>query len=168
MRLCLHVSWIGVFSVMALVSPGLAFADDAVDFNRDIRPRLSNTCYQCHGPDDKTREAGLRLDQKESALANLDSGGKAIVQGKKEDSLLYQRITAKDPSMRMPPEDSGKELSAKDVELIGKWIDQGAEWKGHWAFIAPTEPKPPETQWPEKVRNPVDQFIFHRLEKEGL
>ncbi len=163
-------AWIGFcsFSFAVFVSQAEGFAEEKVDFNRDIRPLLSNVCYQCHGPDDKTREAGLRFDEKDGALALLESGGHAIVPGKKEDSLLYQRITAKDPAERMPPEDSGKELSAKDIELLGKWIDQGAEWRGHWAFIAPVQTKPPETKWPELVRNPIDQFLFKRLEKEGL
>ncbi len=154
---------------MAIVlANGNGFAEDKVDFNRDIRPLLSNTCYQCHGPDDKAREAGLRFDEQKNALAVLESGGRAIVPGDKKQSLLFQRITATDPAERMPPEDSGKKLSAKDIDLIGRWIEQGAEWRGHWAFIPPQEPKPPETRWPERVKNPIDQFVFARLEKENL
>ncbi len=152
--------------VMAIAGEG--FSEDKVDYNRDIRPLLSNTCYQCHGPDDKTRQMGLRFDQKDSALGELETGGHAIVPGNKEASKLYQRITAKDPYIRMPPPDSGKELSVKDIELIGKWIDQGAKWKGHWAFIPPKAPTPPKTKWPQKVKTPIDRFIFDRLEKEGL
>ena len=143
-------------------------AQDKVDFNRDIKPLLSNTCYQCHGPDTKARQAGLRFDQKDAALAELESGGHAIVPGDRKQSKLFERITESDASLRMPPADSGKELSAKEIELIGRWIDQGAEWRGHWAFIPPEHPEPPKTQWPEKVRNPIDQFVFARLEKEDL
>ena len=156
------------FGVALSVASTNGFGEDKLDFNRDIRPLLSNACYQCHGPDDKTREAGLRFDEKEIALAELESGGHAIVPGDRTKSKLYQRITAKDPIERMPPADSGKELSAKEIELIGKWIDQGAEWKGHWAFIPPSEPGPPKTKWPGKVKTPIDQFLFARLEKEGL
>lgn len=163
------IQLIVVFAVLTVGSvPSLRAADEEVDYNRDIRPLLSNTCYQCHGPDDKTREAGLRLDERDAALAQLDSDGFAIVPGKKEASLLYQRITEKDPSLRMPPAESGKELSKKDIELIGRWIDQGAKWRGHWSFIAPERPTPPKTQWPERVQNPIDQFLWKRLEKEGL
>ncbi len=151
-----------------LNTPIPSVAQEKVDYNRDIRPLLSNTCYQCHGPDNKTREAGLRLDQQTEALAKLESGGHAIVPGNKEKSALYQRLIAKDPAERMPPEEIGKTLSAKEVELIGKWIDQGAPWRGHWSFIAPVQTKPPQTKWQNLTQNPVDQFLFARLEKEGL
>lgn len=161
---------LGVVFAILIVEPtgSLRATDEELDYNRDIRPLLSNTCYQCHGPDDKTREAGLRLDEKEKALAKLHSDGFAIVPGKKEQSVLFQRITEKDPDLRMPPADSGKTLSKKEIELIGRWIDRGAKWRGHWAFIAPERPTPPKTRWPARVQNPIDQFLWKRLEKEGL
>ncbi len=166
---CLDVPRGMRWALAILLATGVpALAQDKVDFNRDIRPLLSNTCYQCHGPDTKARQTKLRFDQKDAAFAELESGGRAIVPGDRKQSQLYQRITQSDSSLRMPPADSGKELSAKEIELIGRWIDQGAEWRGHWAFISPEHQQPPKTKWPEKVRNPIDQFVYARLEKEGL
>ena len=130
--------WIRLSLAITLLAGGSrCLAQGQVDFNRDIRPLLSNTCYQCHGPDTKAREAGLRFDQKDAAFAELESGGRAIVPGDRKQSKLFERISSSIPSLRMPPADSGKELSAQEIELMGRWIDQGAKWRGHWAFIPP-------------------------------
>jgi hypothetical protein len=135
-----------------------------VDFNRDIRPILSDTCFSCHGPDDKQRMAGLRLDTKEGAFAK--SG--IIVPNDSAGSRLIQRIAAQDPTRRMPPPYSGHSLTEKQINLLRRWVDEGAKWETHWAYLAPKRPSLPKlnnTEWP---RNPIDHFILARLEKEGL
>ncbi len=145
-------------------SPG---APDAVEFNRDIRPILSDRCYQCHGPDAARRKADLRLDQEASAKADRD-GVRAIVPGKKKASELYRRITAGDAAERMPPQKSGKTLSPAEVEALGRWIDQGAKWQPHWSFIAPKATSVPSVKHKERIGNPIDAFIQARLEREGI
>src|SRR5262245_46197907 len=106
----------------------------AVEFNRDIRPILSDTCFKCHGPDADKRQADLRFDQHDSALAVRD-GRPAIVPGQAEASELVRRITAADPDERMPPPDSGLKLSRQQIELLRRWIAQGAAWQAHWSFV---------------------------------
>src|SRR2546428_510558 len=99
-------------------------AADAVNFLRDIRPILSETCFQCHGPDEKHRKADLRLDRKDGAFADL-GGYQAIVAGKPGESALYKRIASKDPKEQMPPPKSGKKLTPQQIELVRRWIEQG-------------------------------------------
>lgn len=158
---------------ISLGSALLAFAATAadsrgkVDFNRDIRPVLSDNCYACHGPDAGHRKAGLRLDQKEGALARLKSDDFAIVPGQPEKSSLVERITATDDD-QMPPEDSGKSLTLRQVDLLKRWIREGAEWKSHWSFIKPERPEPPQVRNKRSVNNPIDPFIIARLESEKL
>jgi Protein of unknown function (DUF1553)/Protein of unknown function (DUF1549)/Concanavalin A-like lectin/glucanases superfamily/Planctomycete cytochrome C len=139
----------------------------AVDFNRDIRPILSDRCYQCHGPDSAKRKAKLRLDQ-ESSSKSAHDGRRAIAPGDLDGSELYRRITAEDISERMPPVKSGKSLSAVEVERIGRWITEGAKWQPHWAFITPHNPPVPHVRGQGWVRNAIDAFILARLEREGL
>lgn len=139
-----------------------------IDFNRDIRPILSDHCYACHGPDEKARKAGLRLDRKEDAFKPLRGGGYAIVPGKPEESELFFRISTDNSQARMPPKNFPKRLKAEQIELIRQWIVQGAPWSEHWAFTPPQKPPLPEVRdkgWP---RNAIDFFILARLEKEGL
>ncbi|MEI6540019.1 MAG: c-type cytochrome domain-containing protein, partial [Planctomycetota bacterium] len=112
---------------------GLLAADGRVEFNRDIRPILSDNCFSCHGPDEKTRQAGLRLDLVEQARTKLVSGKTALVPGKVADSELARRIVATDPNERMPPIDAGKHLTAGQIELLKRWIEQGAEYQAHWS-----------------------------------
>ena len=138
-----------------------------VVFNRDIRPILSDNCFTCHGPDQAKRQADLRLDLEESALADRD-GRRVIVPGKPEESELYWRITADRAGERMPPAKSGKQLTRQQIDLIRRWIAEGAKWQKHWAFIPPTRPPLPrvqDTSWP---RNAIDYFVLARLEHEGL
>ncbi len=142
-------------------------APEAIEFNRDIRPILSDRCYQCHGPDSAKRKADLRLDQEASAKAERD-GGPVIVPGDANGSELYRRITAKDPSERMPPAKSGKTLSSAEIEKLGRWISQGAKWQPHWSFIPPTRPVVPPLRRRDRVRSPIDVFIQSRLETERL
>jgi len=159
------VGWIAGAIAIAVVA--LSGGPPPVDFNRDIRPILSDNCYQCHGPDGAKRKANLRLDQDSPAKADRD-GGRAIVPGDLEASELYQRITAEDVSERMPPSKSGKTLSAAQIDRIGRWISEGAKWQSHWAFIPPRRPQVPHVRHQDRARNPIDAFILARLEREGL
>ena len=138
-----------------------ATADTPIDFNREIRPILSENCFQCHGPDLNKRKAKLRLDTREGAIAS------AIVPGKAAQSKLVKRIISTGEE-RMPPEESNKKLTSVQVELLKRWIEQGAEYKGHWAFIPPVRsplPAVKNNSWP---RNAIDRFILARLEHEGM
>jgi len=144
-----------------------AKAPPAVDFQREIRPILSNACFHCHGPDKGTRMAGMRLDTKDGALTARKSGT-PIVPGKAKESLVYQRISNPDVAKRMPPEYSHKTLTPEQIETIRRWIDEGAQWKEHWAFVAPVRPTPPKVAQQSWVSNPIDAFILAELEKKGL
>src|SRR5207302_7433901 len=108
--------------------------------NRDIRPILSENCYACHGPDEEKRKAGLRLDLEEGALKALKSGGHAVVPHDSGKSLLVQRISTTDEDDHMPPAKSGKKLSVGQIELLRKWIDEGAAWQNIWSLIRPKRP----------------------------
>ncbi len=138
-----------------------------IDFSRDIRPIFSNFCYKCHGPDEDERQASLRLDVKEAALALLESGATAIVPGDSAHSALYQRIVA-DSAERMPPADTGKTLTREQIQKIRDWIDQGADWRAHWSFIKPERPPLPEVKHAAWPRGAIDYFILSRLERERL
>jgi hypothetical protein len=133
----------------------------AIEFNRDIRPILSENCYNCHGPAKSTRKADLRLDTKDGALS-------VVTPGKPKDSFLWQRIISVDEHERMPPAKSGKKLTQLQIDLLKRWIEQGAPWQDHWAFIAPKRPDLPKVTNAKWVRNPIDAFIVARLEKEGM
>ncbi|MCI0455500.1 MAG: PSD1 and planctomycete cytochrome C domain-containing protein [Gemmataceae bacterium] len=137
-----------------------------VEFNRDIRPILSDTCYTCHGPASSTRKADLRLDTRDGLFADL-GGYHAIVPGKPARSELLKRVTAAQ-AKRMPPPSSGRQLTPRQIELLRRWVEQGARWQDHWAFIPPTRPPLPAVKavgWP---RNALDHFILDRLEREDL
>jgi hypothetical protein len=139
-----------------------------VSFSRQIRPLLSENCFACHGPDDKSRKAKLRLDIKAGAFAKLRGGRFAIVPGKVAASELVSRVCSTDPDEQMPPPRSGKKLTPEQKDLLHRWIDQGAQWAEHWAFVPPVKPALPKvanTAWP---RNEIDAFILARLEKVGL
>jgi len=145
-----------------------AEAADAVDFNRDIRPILSNNCLGCHGPDEAERQAGLRLDQIDAATRAADSGRPAIVPGQPDKSELVARINAMDDAERMPPPDSNKKLTEEQRTLLTRWIAEGAQAKAHWSLVPPMRPAVPkvaEGAWP---RNELDHFVLARLEREGL
>ncbi len=138
-----------------------------VDFNREIRPILADTCFACHGPDEQTRKAKLRLDTKDGAFAKPG----VIVAGKSAESRLFKRIATKDPNAVMPPVATGHKLTDKQIDLIKRWIDEGAQWNEHWAFIAPKRPEVPTVTnkaWVKNPPNPIDAFVLARLEKEGL
>ncbi|NUM55538.1 MAG: DUF1553 domain-containing protein [Candidatus Hydrogenedentes bacterium] len=141
---------------------------DRVNFNRDIRPILSNNCFACHGPDDKERKADLRFDEGESAYRAGKSGKTAVVPGDVSASELVARVTASDAADRMPPESFGKTLTSKQVDLLKKWVEQGGKMEKHWAFVPPVAHEVPAVEHKDWVRNPIDNFIVARLEREGL
>ncbi len=145
------------------ISQAAAPLPDKVRFNAHIRPILSNQCFACHGPDEKHRDADLRLDTREGALADL-GGYAAVVPGKPDDSELIKRIISHDPDEVMPPPKSKKPpLGEREVALLRRWIEQGAEYEGHWAFLPLTKATPPDGE-----ENPIDAFIRARLASEGL
>src|SRR5258705_1376609 len=135
-----------------------------IDFNRDIAPILSDTCFTCHGPDTTQRMAGLRFDTKEGAFAKAG----VIIPGDSSNSRLIKRIAATEPEMRMPPAGSGRTLSAKQIELLRRWIDEGAKWNTHWAYLTPKRLEPPKVSAPAWRHNAIDNFILARLDREGL
>ncbi len=146
----------------------VTYADEPVDYIRDIRPILSNNCYACHGPDAESREAELRLDMLESTIDELPSGEHAVVPGKPDESELLRRMISDDEDELMPPTETGKSLKPEQVELIRRWIEQGAQWQEHWSFVTPERPEPPtvsDANWPH---NEIDSFILSRLDSEGL
>ncbi|MCE9560691.1 MAG: DUF1553 domain-containing protein [Planctomycetes bacterium] len=152
---------IGLVVVAFAISPPLQAAPPEparkIDFNRDVRPILSDNCFHCHGPDEKTRKAKLRLDTKEG------------IQDAKADVLA--RVSSKDPHELMPPAKSGKQLTAAQIDTLKAWVSQGATWSSHWAFTAPVRPKP--TIWRDSghnnwLRNPIDNFIMDGFDREGL
>jgi hypothetical protein len=138
-----------------------------VEFNRDIRPILADNCFQCHGPDKAKRKAHLRLDTEAGAVADLD-GRHAIVPGKPDESELIRRITAIDEQERMPPVRSGRRLDQGRIDLLRRWIEQGARWEKHWALLPPRTPLPPAVKAGGWVRNGIDNFILDRLERAGM
>jgi len=143
---------------LGLVGAVRAHADAAPRFGQDVLPILAEKCFQCHGPDGETRKAGLRLDQ----------ASEAIVPGDRKASALYQRITATDDDDRMPPAAFPKTLSAEEVEILGRWIDTGATYEQHWAFVplgAVAVPTPVDAGW---GNNEIDAFVLTRLEEKGL
>ncbi|MCA9230387.1 MAG: DUF1553 domain-containing protein [Planctomycetales bacterium] len=159
-------------SFVSLLLAATSFADESklepVDYVQDIRPILSDNCYTCHGPNASDREAELRLDNQESALGELPSGTIAVVPGKPEESELLRRIVTTDADELMPPADSGKSIKPEQIELIRRWIEQGAPWQQHWSFVPPLRPELPavsDSNWP---RNAVDSFILAKLDAKGL
>jgi hypothetical protein len=144
-----------------------AEAPRTIEFNRDVRPILSDKCYACHGPDKGRRKADLRLDVEKEAKAPRD-GGLAIVPGKASTSKLYQKISAANEKDRMPPAKFGKPLSAREVETLRLWIDQGAPWQEHWSRMTAKRPAVPRTTNPTWARNGIDHFILARLEEDKL
>ena len=159
----------GWLSVIAITASGLASAAEPrpLEFNRDVRPILSDHCFQCHGPDEKQRKAELRLDIESGALAERD-GSRAVVPGKLSESELFQRITSRDENERMPPPKFARQLSAEQIGVLKRWIEQGAGWQKHWSLIPPQQPVLPVVKIASWCRTPIDHFVLARLEQEGL
>ena len=148
---------------VAVVS--VCHADDGIDFNRDIRPILSNKCFACHGPDEGQLEAGLRLDDRKVATGELESGSTAIVPGKPDSSELLTRVSSDDEDVRMPPAEFGKALTDEEVATLRRWIEQGAEFADHWSYVKPVRPDVPTVpdahkSWP---KNSIDNFALQRM-----
>ncbi len=169
MKRPVSILWTVILGLTA-VAPTMASpaAAAAPQYNRDVRPILANHCFKCHGPDEQARQAGLRLDQRDAALAAADSGAVAIVPGKPDESELVRRICASDPAEQMPPAAANKPLANEQRETLRDWIAAGAPYESHWAFVPPVQaPLPPvhRTSWP---RNAIDHFILARLEAARL
>ncbi|MCH1442054.1 MAG: DUF1549 domain-containing protein, partial [Rubripirellula sp.] len=139
-----------------------------IEFSRDILPLLSEHCFQCHGPDEATREAGLRLDQRDGILSEADSGTAAVIPGSAVKSELVRRIISDDPDLMMPPPESGKKLSTADIERLKQWVDAGAKWSVHWAYEKPKFQELPTPTGTWKHSNPIDLFIQKSLKQSGL
>ena len=157
------ISFNGLASQIALVN-----ADEPLDFARDIRPIFSNKCFVCHGPDANTREGGFRLDLKSSAMAEADSGSIPIVPGNTAKSELINRILHHDDDLKMPPTDSDFSLSEDEIKKIRAWVNSGANWSDHWAFVAPVKQELPQVKdvnWPA---NEIDVWVLSNLEDLGL
>jgi hypothetical protein len=170
-RVCLPVlvaglAWFGSLPLPAHEPAPAQTPPEPVEFNRHIRPILSDHCFVCHGPDAKNRKAKLRLDNEKDAFAERDDYH-ILVPGKPADSELYRRISSTDPTERMPPRKAEKPLTPKQIDLIRRWIEQGAKWQGHWSLIAASRPPAPrvEDAWP---RNAIDRFVLARMREHGL
>jgi mono/diheme cytochrome c family protein len=155
-------------SLLLLLTASLAPAAEPVDFSRDIRPILSKNCFACHGPDKAQRKSRLRLDQRDSVFRKLGSGNPAVAPGKPAQSELYLRVTATDEAERMPPAETGNELTPAQIALLKRWIEEGAAYGDHWAFVKPKPQPLPAVRDPSWPRNGLDFFTLARLEKERL
>ncbi len=160
--------WLAFAVCSALTATASAAIPEKVRFNQHVRPILSGNCFYCHGPDPKHREADLRLDNREGATADL-GGYAAIVPGKPDESTLIKRVSSKDPDEHMPPPASKKpHLTDEQIGILRRWIEQGAEYEGHWAFLPLANVQPPSVKNAAWAVNPVDRFILARLEQEGI
>ncbi len=157
----------GPLSLALCISTQAFGAPATVEFNRDVRPILSDKCFGCHGPDATAKGIPLRLDREQTAKADL-GGRRAIVEGDAGSSELIRRVTAGRKALLMPPVTSGHSLSAIEIDTLRRWIEQGAGWQQHWAFLAPRRPELPSVKNASWARNPIDRFVLARLEREGL
>ncbi|WP_435006079.1 DUF1553 domain-containing protein [Tundrisphaera lichenicola] len=148
---------------VVLVAPSPAQAAGDVEFNRDVRPILRETCFVCHGPDSGSRKADLRLDKREAAI---EAG--ALKPGNAEESEMILRVLSEDPEEVMPPPEAKKPLTAEQKDILKRWVASGAEYQPHWAFIAPVRPEPPAVQDAGWVKNPIDRFLLAKMEEKGL
>ena len=178
--------WAALLLLVALLGEPALGAPAAVQFNRDIRPILSENCFACHGPDSNARKAGLRLDIRDGIFERTPKREPAVAAGNIEKSELWKRVTAMDPDDVMPPPESHKVLKPEQKELLKQWILAGAPWQGHWAYIKPERPVVPvisravnSKSQPKRartdalmtdnwVRNPIDAFVLSRLQSKGL
>lgn len=167
-----RLQWLCTLVIVAIPGRPVSAADKgptaptpSISFGRDILPILSDKCFQCHGPDAKARKGNLRLDTEAGARRKTDP---VIVAGKSDESELVARITSQDPDEMMPPQKSGRTLKPRQIELLKRWIDEGAKWGQHWAFEPIHRPTPRALKneaWP---RNTIDRFVLARLEEEGI
>ena len=157
-----------LLAATALLPVGRACLAEGPDFAREVRPILSNRCFKCHGPDEDHQEAGLRLDVREAARAELDSGTRAIVPGHPNDSEMIARITSTDPDLVMPPPHTKVKLTEDEKRILTAWVAAGADYRPHWAFVKPERPAMPEAENDGWARNGIDRFVGARLREEGL
>ncbi len=155
------LAWLWIVFLGAFPSRG-----EPIDFNRDIRPILSDRCLVCHGPDPAQRKAGLRLDTEEGSRRDL-GGYAAVVPGDPERSELLSRVAGRGED-RMPPPETGKGLAPEQILLLRRWIEQGGDYSPHWAYVPPRRPEPPANRGSGRERNPIDAFVLARLEARGL
>ena len=169
-------------SLMLLSTALLALASDVfattppvpetIDFNRDVRRLLSNSCFKCHGPDAANNQSELRLDLRELAIKpHVNKAGRTItgiVPGKPEESEVWRRLSSDDPLKVMPPPDALHQVTVRDRAIIKRWIEQGAEYQPHWAYLPPQRVTPPAVKSAARVRNPIDNFILRKLEERGI
>ncbi len=169
MRLIRAAAWTLAGATLLVMAADGRAGDSAgrVDFNRQIRPILSENCYQCHGPDQNKRKAELRLDLREGLFRSAE-GTTIVVPGKPDDSELLSRITADDDELRMPPPKHAAALKPEQIDLIERWITEGAEWKGHWAYISPSRPRTPEKTASRPTAGEIDRFIRAGMKSNGL
>ena len=160
--------WVQTGLVVVLFATRLAAADAArLEYDRDVRPILSENCFPCHGQDSKKRMAGLRLDTFETATADRN-GHAALTPGRVATSVVYQRITASEEARRMPPPYSNHKLTEEQIALVRRWIQEGATYSKHWSFVPPKRPALPAVAQEGWIKQPIDAFVLHRLETEGL
>jgi len=145
-----------------------SWADKMLDFNRDVGPVIAEHCFACHGPDESHRKKGLRFHEQSGLFGKTADGQALIVPGNPDASLILQRITHADPEMRMPPLDAKKDLTAAQATLLRTWIEQGAHWEQHWAFVRPALPPLPPVSDESWCRNEIDRFILERIDAAGL
>jgi mono/diheme cytochrome c family protein len=165
MRRALLIAWLVPAATLAA---GPAPNGAPVEYNREVRPILSKNCFACHGSDPSTRKAGLRLDVRDEAVRAQKSGATAIVAGTPDDSELIARVAEADETVRMPPRKAGPRLAPAEVDVLRRWVAQGATYAEHWAFVKPLDRPLPAVKngaWP---RNGIDRWVLARLEKEGL
>ncbi len=165
MRIRLNISALLCLVLVLVLSGNVLQAQDEIDFSRDILPIFSDNCFTCHGPDAGTRESGFRLDVKDSAFGEGDSGAHPIVAGNSQASEILARMRSDDESDVMPPPDQLKRPTAEQIRRVERWIEQGAEWKEHWAFISPQRPESPVVEDQSWSRNNIDDFVFAKLAK---
>jgi len=154
-------------SSTVLICLATAAPAQEIHFNRDVRPILSDACFPCHGPDAQNRQAGLRFDVAESALAARD-GRRVIVPGDPQQSELIRRVTSRDPDEQMPPPESGHAVTVQETETLRKWIKAGAKWEKHWSLIPARRPEIPRVRVSRDLHQPLDALVLARLEKENL
>ena len=155
------------FLIACAIDSSLVAADHRVDFSRDVRPILAANCFKCHGPDEATREAELRLDLRESAVSDLGDR-RAISPSDPAQSELIARVTSDDEFEQMPPTDSGLSLTEEDIQTLRLWIQQGAEYDKHWAFKKPVQPEIPQSDDTDWGSHPIDAFILEKMQQQGL
>ena len=157
----LSVSWV------LLTSAVLHAEQSDIQFNQDIRPLLSANCFNCHGPDEESREADLRLDTREGAFADHNETP-ILVPGEPQESELYLRIVSTDADEQMPPPEGEHHLKPEEIALIKRWIEEGAKWQHHWSFVTPTRPELPAVDQTSWIRGPLDRFVLSRLKEDQL